>query len=350
MGSIDSAAHTEAGVGDGTYAVDSWRALGTYVQLVVAQPSLMPAARALAVEQLAAVDLACSRFRDDSDLARVNRGAGDWVPVSPLLVDALDAALGAADATDGLVDPSLGRQLVALGYDADLEIVRGRAAAAPGTAAPGTAAPGTAPTDLALGPAPRAGWRQIEIDRGQCAVRIPFDVGLDLGATGKAFAADLISSLIAARIGVDCIVSLGGDVAIGDSGSGVPHAWQVAISETPQDDDAETLTLPAGGLATSSTVRRRWTTAGRTVHHLLDPSTGLPVERCWRTASVIAPTCVAANTASTAALVLGEHAVMWLTTRNLAARLVDTAGTVTWTGHWPAQTHDGAAGSDGNDA
>jgi thiamine biosynthesis lipoprotein len=329
-----------------TFAADSWRALGTYVQLVVADAQRIGAARALAHDLLAAVDHAYSRFRDDSDLVRVNRAAGAWVPVSSLLIEALAAAVTAAEDSDGLVDPTLGHSLAALGYDDDLDAVRRRASGADAVRRRATGADAvrrraTGPADLpAAVPARRGAWSEIETDAAAGAVRIPVDVALDLGATGKAFAADLIAGRIARDVGAACILSLGGDVAIGDTGSGVDHGWQVAVSESPDDAPDETLTLGAGGLATSSTTVRTWTRGNRTVHHLLDPATGLPVRRCWRTVSVIAETCLEANTASTAAVVLGESAPQWLHDRGLAARLVDTAGTVRRTGSWPAQVFD----------
>jgi thiamine biosynthesis lipoprotein len=90
-------------------------------------------------------------------------------------------------------------------------------------------------------------------------------------------------------------------------------------------------------MATSSTVHRRWTRGGETVHHLLDPRTGRPVDLCWRTVTVAASSCLAANTASTASIVLGEQAPAWLLERDLAARLVDTDGSVMTVAGWPEE-------------
>jgi thiamine biosynthesis lipoprotein len=78
------------------------------------------------------------------------------------------------------------------------------------------------------------------------------------------------------------------------------------------------------------------------VHHVLDPLTGRPVAGPWRTATVAAPTALAANVASTAALVLGEGAVSWLARRDLAARLVATGGAVRVVGGWPESVRSAA--------
>ena len=148
-----------------------------------------------------------------------------------------------------------------------------------------------------------------------------------------ALAADVISVALADQ-GIDCILSLGGDVAVGRSGDAV-HPWPVSLSERPEGEVVETFTLTEGGVATSTTVHRTWTHQGRAVHHVLDPATGLPVQRTWRTVTVRAGTCLAANAASTASLVLGERADRWLTDRGFAARLVSQDGSVRTLGGWP---------------
>jgi thiamine biosynthesis lipoprotein len=89
-------------------------------------------------------------------------------------------------------------------------------------------------------------------------------------------------------------------------------------------------------MATSSTLARRWRRGHASVHHLLDPRTGLPADETWRTASVCAATCVDANAASTAAIVLGALAPAWLWERDLAARLVASDGRVMRVAGWPA--------------
>ena len=76
------------------------------------------------------------------------------------------------------------------------------------------------------------------------------------------------------------------------------------------------------------------TTAGE-MHHLLDPRTGRPTAGPWRTVTATGPTCVAANTATTAALVLGADAVPWLEQHDVTARLVDESGAVHRVGAWP---------------
>jgi thiamine biosynthesis lipoprotein len=93
--------------------------------------------------------------------------------------------------------------------------------------------------------------------------------------------------------------------------------------------------IRGGGVATSTTTVRTWRRAGHAVHHIVDPRTGRPATGPWRTVTVAAPSALAANTASTAALVRGERALSWLDEHNLAARLVATDGSVLTTRRWP---------------
>ena len=327
------------------YAADRWNALGTYVSLVVADGEKLAATRAACEQILAAIDLACSRFRGDSDLVRANRNAGSWVPVDDLLVEAMTTAVRVAHSTDGLVDPTLGAHLVALGYDRDLdEIHRTPAGTRPsGPSGPSGPDGSNRPVGRAAFPPVVAdGWRRIGIDPDG-AIRVPEGISLDLGATGKAFAADLIAATVPDQVGTDLMISLGGDVAVGtptDPGAvTVPgHRWQVSVAERPEDATragAEQVVLDEGGLATSSTLARHWNQDGVEMHHLLDPRTGRPVEPVWRTVSVCANSCLDANAASTAAIVLGRRAPAWLWQADLAARLVAEDGEVFRIAGWP---------------
>lgn len=295
-----------------------FQALGTYVHLATTA-DLAPAVE-LAEAVLAEVDRACSRFRPDSDLSVANRRAGRWTEVDPLLAAAVAVAVDAAQQTDGLVDPCLGVPLVEIGYDADLSVVLTRA-------------------DHRITPPPSSrpgAWREVGVDPAG-AVLVPDGVRLDLGATAKAWASDLLAVSLADALGGDVLVSLGGDLRI--AGDSCRRTWPVVVTEHPDgegdDLEPEHLTLDRGGLATSSTTVRRWTSGGVRHHHLLDPATGRPVTPYWRTVTATGPTCVAANVATTAAVVLGERAEVWLADRGVDARLVSVTGQVRRLGGWP---------------
>jgi thiamine biosynthesis lipoprotein len=168
------------------------------------------------------------------------------------------------------------------------------------------------------------------------SVRIPDGIALDLGATAKALAADRAVRAAYRATGVGVLVSLGGDVAT--CGPPPVSGWPVRVTDDHRDAtrSGQLVHFAGGGLATSSVTTRRWSHAGAVRHHILDPRTGAPVGGRWRTVSVLAATCAGANTASTAALVLGDEAPAWLSDHGLAARLVTHSGGVHVLGGWPA--------------
>jgi FAD:protein FMN transferase len=292
-------------------AAVTFSALGTYVYVATRDPGQLAAARRLTEAVLAEVDRTCSRFRDDSDLVRANAAAGHWVEVDPLLVAAVGVAVDAARATDGIVHPLLGRQLVSWGYDRDYgELVD------------------TGPATPPPAPGPRS-WTGLGL--AEDAIRVPAGTALDLGSTGKAFAADLVAATLAGELSASAIVSVGGDLAVARPDD---EPWPVAVSGR-LDEPTVIVWLERGGLATSNTQVRRWTRAGTAYHHLIDPRTGAPATSTWVTASCLGTTSVAANTASTAAIVLGAEAPAWLEEHGVTARLVAADGAVRRTGAWP---------------
>ena len=101
------------------------------------------------------------------------------------------------------------------------------------------------------------------------------------------------------------------------------------------DEPGPTVAIESGGLATSGTTVRRWLAGGVPLHHIVDPRTGRPAVTPWRTVTVAARSCVDANVASTAAVVLGEDAPTWLAGLGVAARLVSESGEVVLAGDWP---------------
>jgi len=299
----------------------SWPVFGTTATLAVTDPRRLVRAREAVVMELDAIDAACNRFRDDSELAALNRAGGGAQHVSPLLREAVQVALWAAWYTDGAVDPTVGAGMRAVGYDRPFAQI-----------ASDTFVTAVAHNGLAV---PAAGHACVEVS-SDGTIALPDDVELDLGATAKAWAADRSARRAARAADCGVLLSLGGDVAI----SGPPRdddGWPIGLADDhASDGDDAVVALRAGGLATSSTTVRHWRRDGHAMHHILDPWTGRPARVVWRTVSVAAPTCVEANAASTAAIVLGDRALEWLEARNTDARLVHRDGQIMTTGRWPA--------------
>jgi FAD:protein FMN transferase len=290
----------------------TWRAWSCTVRLVVDSAEVLEAAAESLAAVLALVDRQASRFRADSVLGWANAHPGKPVAVPRELADLVWCALDAAAQTEGAVDPTVGLDLARWGYDRDIADV------------------------LPDGPAVaavsrRPGWAAVRLDRSAGILTVPPGVALDLGATAKARTADRAARALHLRYGTAVLVELGGDLAVAGHRKG---GWPLSVAEC-EGSTEEVVVLHSGGLATSTTTVRRWRRGGHTVHHIVDPRTGAPADGCWRTATVAARSALRANTASTAAIVLGERAVPWLAERGFAARLVHQDGSVATTPGWP---------------
>jgi thiamine biosynthesis lipoprotein len=299
-----------------------WSLWSTTARLVVTDPRALPEAETLVHEVCDQVERACSRFRPDAEIHALTRAAGRMVPVSPLLADLLAAALDAADSTQGAVDPTLGHVLVDLGYDRDVADLPPDGGA------------------VRVTTRRRASWRQVELHQDRAG--IPEGVELDLGATAKAFTADRCSALVANRLGAGALVALGGDVST--AGPEPAGGWRLLVQDGPEEPAATVAVQSGTGVATSSTLSRRWLMDGRRMHHLIDPVTGLPAEPVFRTVTVAAPSCLRANTLSTAAVVRGEDGMAMLRSAGVPARLVLADGSLRHLGGWPADADTVGAG------
>jgi thiamine biosynthesis lipoprotein len=292
-----------------------WELWSTTARLVVTDDGALEPALDVTRRILADVELASSRFRDDSEIQSLVPGPDGGITVSPVLADLLAEALAAARRTGGAVDPTVGGTLADLGYDRDITLL-----------------------DL-TGDRPVArvrrtpGWRVIELTG--TTLRLPAGVELDLGATAKAVAADRCAQAVADTLGVGVLVSLGGDIAT--AGPGPAGGWQVLVQDTPSDPAAHLGLLGGTAVATSSSVRRTWRRGADTAHHVVDPRTSRPARTPWRTVSVVAGTCAEANAAATATLSRGPDGQTWLAAQGLPARLVDHDRRVHLLGGWPQE-------------
>ena len=176
-------------------------------------------------------------------------------------------------------------------------------------------------------------WRAVEIDPDG-AVRVPGGTALDLGATAKAWAADLVATACRGRARRR---------RAGQRGRRRRASPAPRRAVAGRDHRAPGHVGRPGGQARrgrAGDLQHRGSAAGRRHgarrHHLLDPRTGLPAAEVWRTVTATGPTCLAANVASTAAVVLGERRRRPGWPRGgSTARLVAADGAVHRVGDWP---------------
>jgi len=263
----------------------SFPAMGNTVDLtIVGGGAHLLDAAAERIEQLESI---WSRFRDGSDVARLNAAGGRPVPVHPdtaLLVRYLVAAQAA---TLGAFDPTLGPALSRLGYRTSRTGFRRASSFHDGA---------RAGTDLST----------TRIDARFGEVVLPPTATLDPGGLGKGLAADLVASMLLRSGAEGACVSIGGDIRCTGRGP-VDGRWTIGVADAfDRTRSTQMLRLGDGGVATSSVFAKQWAVDGTTHHHVLDPETALPLPPGGGAviqASAIASEAVWAEVAATAALV-----------------------------------------------
>ncbi len=274
---------------------------GTVADFVVVHDDARVAHAAIdaATLDLERVDRLMSRFRPESDVSRANAAArGVAVAVSEETALVVEEALRWAEASDGGFDPCIGRAIQLWDVTHRHE---------------------PPPADAVQRLAGRELFRSVDVDRwsgGRVLVRGDDDVALDLGGIAVGRAVDLAVARLRACGVRDAVLNVGGDiVAIGRSADG--DRWRVGI-RSPHDasilmDEVE---LEDQAIATSGDYEQSFVHEGVRWHHILDPRTAKPRRTSVHSVTVVAPTCMEADAATTSVFGVDDVAAR----RLLAAR------------------------------
>jgi FAD:protein FMN transferase len=288
----------------------SFHAMGTTVTAIL--PESRSDESVQIVEHLfARWEQALTRFRDDSELSRLNQHAGSFTVVSPLLFEVLSTAVSAEAATDGVYDPTLLTQLKQAGYDRSFELL-----------------PANQPP-AQTHPRPRGAWREITLDTTTRCVYVPPGTQIDLGGIAKGMAVDAALEALRERGVTSALVNAGGDMGVIGLPPELDH-WPVAIPT------GVTIQLYRGAMATSGQTHRRWQQGGQIRHHIIDPRTGMPAQSPILTATVVADRCAQAEVAAKVAFILGgKGGIAFLKRHRIEGVLALDNGDCEMTGGWP---------------
>lgn len=148
------------------------------------------------------------------------------------------------------------------------------------------------------------GWGRVEWDSPR--LRMPAGMEIDLGGIGKEYAVDRCGALLREKSSQAGLINFGGDL-LATSAPAAREAWKVGI-----DSDERLISLGIGALATSGDARRFLLRDGVRYGHILDPTTGWPVEGAPASITVAADTCTQAGMLSTLAMLNGAQAEAFL--------------------------------------
>lgn len=244
-----------------------------------------------------------SRFDPHSELSRLNTNETESFQASPLLLEAVEAALIAAEATHGLYDPTLLAALEQAGYNRSFEQIADALPLTDGATSDLLAA---VPTRMA----PRLSvrpftFRSITLNRARREIYKPCGLRLDLGGMGKGWTVDRAADRLQG-LG-PFMINAGGDIFAYHSPPG-QKGWEIdLVHPLKPEENMARLLLHHRALATSTIARRRWQKRGQIMHHLIDPRTGEPAQTDALSVSVVAERTVMAEVYAKVALILGAE-------------------------------------------
>lgn len=291
-----------------------------------------------------------SRFDETSELMQLNNQTNQWIKVSPELFEVLQRAIHFTSKTQGLVTPTLLKELWGTGYKYSFETL-------PKMSVPCVPITGSKASsninlnsridlqDASIKNDFKLNSINQQIERiqlrqladGQRQVYLPTGMALDLNGYVKGWCAMQLAEHISHVHDwqLPCLVDMGGDMAIGVPIDQIdkPIIWGVAIAKPyfansehiQEEEDVAILALSSGAVATSGQDYRRWWHDGRWQHHLIHPHYSRPVSSDILTATVLATDTLIAEVYAKYCVLLGvTEAMAWLNKNDIAALLIDT--------------------------
>lgn len=237
---------------------------------------------------IAKEDRLMSLQREDSDLGRINRAAGQKaVQVSPDTYKVVESALSYARLSGGAFDPTI----------APLVELWGISSGNPG-----------------IPPAPRdIEEKKLLTDYQKVAMkpdnRIYLEkkgMEIDLGGIAKGYIADKVKQYLVEKGVKRGIINLGGNIVVVGSKPG-DQPWRIGIQNPfeTRGNHIGIATVKDKTVVTSGIYERFFIYQGKRYHHILDPSTGYPVENDLASVTIITDKSIDADALSTSLFVLG---------------------------------------------
>lgn len=294
-----------------TDTVGSWHAMGCDVEVIVSgADQISSSAIRHARDRIAELELLWSRFIDNSDISRLNRSAGTTLRVAEETLRLVEMMQLGVRATNGAFDPSMIVPIVRLGYAESMD---------------GSGRTTSLMTDLEQ----RGDVLSIEfgIDAMGPWIRMPAGTAIDPGGIGKGLAADIVVDEILELFDRGSLVSIGGDISVGGPGP-ENQGWRIVVFDPDKRNSLAEVRLTRGGVATSSTRRRRFTdpSSGSSGHHLLDPASLQPIANGTFGASIIAGSAAWAEILTKSLMVGGRARLDELDRIGIGASIVDVVG------------------------
>src|SRR3972149_3192445 len=285
--------------------------MGTVVEVIVIADNESVARKSIAeaFSAMERVDRLMSNFKEDSDISRINKGAGSKaVAVDSDVVEVIKKSIYYSEISDGAFDITIGGVEELYKFED-----KGR-----------MPEKGKFKNSVSL-----VGYKNIIIN-GNTVRLIKKGMKLDLGGIAAGYAVDKGIDAIK-KWGINnALINAGGDIRVtGESENG---KWKIGILHPREENKLiNTLTLKDISVTTSGDYRKYFISGGKRYHHILNPSTGLPTEGV-QSVTIIAPFAVDADALATAVFVMGKKNGMKLVEKlkDIEGIIIDSDGLVVY--------------------
>lgn len=301
--------------------VDGQYRMGTLLEvtLVSADDAAARAALDAVFAETEALDVLLSRYRDDSDVSRLNRAAGGPpVSIDPLTRQVLSRSIDCARLTHGAFDVTVGPLV-------DLWTRAAQRSRLPGA------------DELAAARARVGADRIVLGEDGSAALPTP-GMSVDLGGIGKGFALDRVLPTLRGRGFTNALLNFGESSVWALGAAPDADGWRLLMRD-PRGGYEGVVTLRDVALSISSNLGQSSEIGGVRYGHVIDPRSGMALTRTAQ-ASVVASDATLAEALSTALLVLPPEEGLALVESlpGAEARLSDGDGRVAATPGWSRVT------------
>lgn len=257
-------------------------AMGTYMTLTAYGESA-EAALTLSKDRIKELESLWSTTDDNSDIYKVNQSSGTRTEVSEETAEILQFALDMAEQTNGSLEPTISPVVTAWGFISGEYHI---------------------PTEDELTDLlQNTDYKKVLLEEN--FVTLPDGMQLDLGAVGKGYTGDIIAELLKEQGVTSALLDIGGNIQmVGRKPDG--SRWRLGIQNPFGEGSLGILESEDGAVVTSGNYERYFIGEdGKQYGHIIDPSTGYPVESGLASVSIIAKEGKLCDALSTAIYVMG---------------------------------------------
>lgn len=228
-----------------------------------------------------------SRTQTDSELYRINHSGETTCSVSETFAELVRISLDYSKKTDGAFNIAIGQASSLWDFNSDQPAV-----------------PSSDAVKKALS---HIDYHKLSI-KGSTLTRTDPELWLEFGAIAKGYIADRIRDYLRKQGVESAYIDLGGNIlCVGNKPDG--RSFNIGIAKPFDESRTPLLVIPVSdySVVTSGIDQRYFETGGNFYHHILDPSTGYPVENDLLSVTILAPSSTDADALSTSCFVLGKE-------------------------------------------